>query len=341
MSGIGKRMRYYKHRNSKLKYYLDSTSTYIGPKFMSNIKMNRLKSLVDQMNEAERKVILDRVEHYNKLSENMYIDRFRDASMEMYPIRDLRLNAVFNGVRSSSTYIFDTYKYLRHFDPEYKAGFLFGDITHIPEIPCFVKSRPILGVNAHSVLLPLNHVRHFTFLTDRRKFADKKNMLVGRAFVDQPHRRRFWELYFKHPMCNLGSINPGEKENPEWLVDPMPIDDHLEYKFILCIEGNDVASNLKWVMSSNSLAVMPKPTYETWFMEGKLIPNVHYVEIKPDFSDLEERLQYYINYPKKAQDIIENANAYVASFRSHKHEELIGFLVAKKYFENTGQILKS
>ena len=38
------------------------------------------------------------------------------------------------------------------------------------------------------------------------------------------------------------------------------IDYHLKHKFILCIEGNDVASNLKWVMSSNSVAVMPKPS---------------------------------------------------------------------------------
>ena len=40
-----------------------------------------------------------------------------------------------------------------------------------------------------------------------------------------------------------------------------------KHKFILCIEGNDVASNLKWVMSSNSVAVMPKPKFESWFME--------------------------------------------------------------------------
>ncbi|GIR91542.1 MAG: hypothetical protein CM15mP92_0060 [Halieaceae bacterium] len=77
----------------------------------------------------------------------------------------------------------------------------------------------------------------------------------------------------------------GEKESS--------LDTHLKHKFILCIEGNDVASNLKWVMSSNSVAVMPKPKYESWFMEGKLIPNYHYILIKDDYSDLEEKLNYY------------------------------------------------
>ena len=62
----------------------------------------------------------------------------------------------------------------------------------------------------------------------------------------------------------------------------------------MALEGIDVASNLKWVMSSNSIAVMPRPTCETWFMEGTLIPDYHYIEIKPDFSDLEERLNQYI-----------------------------------------------
>jgi spore maturation protein CgeB len=57
-------------------------------------------------------------------------------------------------------------------------------------------------------------------------------------------------------------------------------------------------------MSSNSIAVMTRPTCETWFMEGKLIPDYHYIEIKNDFSDFEEKLTYYINHPEKAQQII-------------------------------------
>jgi len=340
MLAIRKRLRYKKHRNSKVKYYWSSFLIYKGHKIFSTHRKNRFLRFFRRISDAERDAILKRVDYYNRLPVNLQPESFQNSPMEMYPIRELRLNATFNGVRPSSTYIFDTYEYLRYFNPEFKAGFLFGDITHVPEVPAFVKSRPINGENANSVLLPLNRVRHFTFLNDRRTFRDKKNMLVGRAFVDQPHRKRFWELYFNHPMCNLGSINYRDKEHEEWQVEPMSIDEHLEYKFILCLEGNDVASNLKWVMSSNSLAVMPQPTYETWFMEGKLIPNVHYVEIKPDFSDLEERLKYYITHPDEAQIIIENANAFTRSFRNKKRENLIGYLVAKKYFENTGQLVK-
>ena len=53
----------------------------------------------------------------------------------------------------------------------------------------------------------------------------------------------------------------------------------------MCVEGVDVATNLKWVMSSNSIAVMPKPEIESWFMEKTLIPDFHYIEIKKDYSE--------------------------------------------------------
>lgn len=114
--------------------------------------------------------------------------------------------------------------------------------------------------------------------------------------------------------------------------------EHLKYKFVLALEGNDVASNLKWVMSSNSVAVMPRPEYETWFMEGELIPNYHYIEIKSDYSDLEERLNYYIVHEDEALQIIQHAHEYVAQFKNKKREKLISLLVLQKYFQMTGQV---
>jgi hypothetical protein len=99
----------------------------------------------------------------------------------------------------------------------------------------------------------------------------------------------------------------------------------------MALEGNDVASNLKWVMSSNSIAVMPRPTCETWFMEGTLIPNYHYIEIKPDFSDLKKRLNYYNHHPEEAKQILTHAHAYVDQFRDKKREQLIALGVMDKY----------
>ena len=88
-------------------------------------------------------------------------------------------------------------------------------------------------------------------------------------------------------------------------------------------------------MSSNSVAVMPKPKYESWFMEGKLIPNYHYILIKDDYSDLEEKLNFYIENPKKASSIIENAHNHVSKFQDQQTEDLLSLMVIDKYFKKT------
>ncbi|GHT47733.1 hypothetical protein AGMMS49936_09080 [Endomicrobiia bacterium] len=182
-------------------------------------------------------------------------------------------------------------------------AFRFGDVTDVT-IAAIVKSRPVSDDNANSVVLNLDKSHHFIFLKDKKSFESKKNKLIGCGGVYQPHRIEFFKKYFNHPLCDLGALNY-DKNFPQWKMGKVSIDYHLDYKFILCLEGNDVASNLKWVMSSNSLAVMPRPKYETWFMEGRLMPNYHYVEIKSDYSNLEEQLNYYIKHTNKALKIIE------------------------------------
>lgn len=59
-----------------------------------------------------------------------------------------------------------------------------------------------------------------------------------------------------------------------------------------------------------------------------------------DYSDLEERLNYYINNIDKCLEIINNANEYVNQFKDEKREKLISLLVLEKYFIKTLQIPK-
>lgn len=312
-----------RHKNNKFLYYLKVLARQLVP---SGIFQSKLKDKLNELNtysKAEQDQILARVNYYNKL----------------WSIKPLLTGAVELGKlklpEKQKVYYFDTREYTRYFKQTFKANFLFGDITKVPGDPAIVKSRPIQGDNANSVVLNLDKLRHFNFINDNRAFEDKKNMLVGRGVVKREHRIRFYEQYFNHPMCNLGQINRGK--NDHWIKDFLTIDEHLDYKFILCLEGNDVATNLKWVMSSNSLAVMPKPKFETWYMEGTLIGNYHYVEIKDDYSDLEERLTYYINNPQEGLQIIRQAHEYIKQFEDKDREDLVSLLVLEKYFYKTNQ----
>lgn len=197
--------------------------------------------------------------------------------------------------------------------------------------PSLVKSRPIQTNNANSILLNLDKCRHFNFLNDDVAFVENKSLLVGRSGFSQAHRARFYDLYANHALCDL------KKATRKSDADYLDIEGHLQFKYILALEGNDVATNLKWIMSSNSIAVMPKPTFETWFMEGSLIPDHHYICIKDDDSDLEEKLDYYTNNPAEGNQIIANAHEYISQFRDKQKEDIISLLVLKKYFECTNQ----
>ena len=57
---------------------------------------------------------------------------------------------------------------------------LFGDITHSPDVPSIVKSRPINENNQNSILLKLNKIRHFTYTKDSNEFDHKINKLIGK-----------------------------------------------------------------------------------------------------------------------------------------------------------------
>ncbi|HKK43247.1 MAG TPA: glycosyl transferase family 90, partial [Bacteroidales bacterium] len=300
-----------KHKNNKLLYYSKSFARQALP---MKLYQSRLEKRLSTLDNYDEQYIKSRLNYYNKL------DCKTVLSESVIHLSD------FNVPKKNKTYYFDTYEYSRFFSIDFKMDFRFGDVTSVPEEPAIVKSRPINGNNNNSVVLNLDKVRHFTFLKDKKEFTRKKDMLVGRNAVGQEHRTKFLKMYIDHPLCNIGKINNNGKD-PELLRDIMTIDEHLDYKFILCLEGNDVATNLKWVMSSNSLAVMPVPKYETWYMEGTLVPGFHFVEIRDDFSDLEEKMEYYMTHTDEALEIIRNANRYIEHFKDRQREKLLSLLV--------------
>lgn len=112
----------------------------------------------------------------------------------------------------------------------------------------------------------------------------------------------------------------------------------LEHKYILSVEGNDKDSGLQWKLNSNSVVLMPKPRVTTWLMETTLIPNFHYVLIKDDFSDLEEKLEWCNNNQNKCMKIIRNANNFMEQFKQLDREHRIEREVLDKYFEIMNKI---
>ena len=235
----------------------------------------------------------------------------------------------------SSGYSYDLYRILYPFRNTIRFNYIFGDVIEIPSIPSFVKSRPISNYNENSVLLPLDSNRHFNFIDDQTKFVEKKDEAVWRGAAYQKHRIDFLESCMDLPFINLGNTAKIDGKTMICESPKMPIKEQLKYKFIISLEGNDVATNLKWIMSSNSVCIMPRPKYETWYMEGKLKPGIHYIEIQDDYSDLEEQFRIYANKPEWCEQIIFNANEYTKKFKSISNRLLKARMVCKKFINLT------
>jgi len=320
-------------KNSKPAYFIRQGLRWLVPRGFVQRRLRRV--LEEPLPPGERARVEDRVDYCCRLTGTTLLPADSPALGEHR----------FRGRHSA--YFFDTYEFTRWFPDELHWRYLFGDITEVPDAPAVVKSRPIDagGGNANSVLLNLDKCRHFVFLKDRIPFDRKADRVIFRGSVkSNPLRRRFVEMFRDDPDVDAADTVAGaggaQQRGQTGLQPMISLYDHLSYKFIMALEGNDVASNLKWIMSSRSIAVMPRPKYETWFMEGRLVPDYHYIEVKPDFSDLKEKIAWYAAHPAEAEAIVEHANAYVQQFRNPKRERLISLLVLKKYFERTGQELR-
>ena len=321
-------------KNSHITYYLKNYLRQLVPASFYRMQLKSILKQLDRLPNKEQ--LLQRVDYYCKLKSESAFDRTRWEKTAVSTQDQPKLR--------KKMYYFDAMEIARYFDPTLRWVFKWGDIVDLQPVPSILKSRPLGDNNQNSVLLKLVKVRHFLFVNDKKAWRDKRNIAVFRGDIgneaagdDKPNRRVFMNRWRNHPMVDAASTDC-VADHPEWQGEKMTIGEHLAYKFVMSLEGNDVASNLKWVMSSNSIAVTPRLTCETWFMEGTLIPNYHYIEVKEDFSDLEERLQYYIDHPDEAEAIIQHAHEHVTQFCDKKREKLISLLVMKKYFEITNHV---
>jgi len=238
--------------------------------------------------------------------------------------------------RASSRYYFDLREHTRYFPPSFRMSFVFGDVTWSPDTPSVVKSRPVGGGARTSILFKLNKFRHFYFPRDPTPFRDKLHRAVWRGNAHTPDRIAFLERFLEHPRIDVGDVRKSPPVGPR--VGFLRPQEQMAYRYILSLEGNDVASSLKWTLGSNSLCLMPIPSFETWFMEGQLQPGRHFVAVRPDFGDLEEKIDHYEAHPAEAEEIVRESSRWVQEFQDPRKERLLSLLVLYRYFVGTGQL---
>jgi hypothetical protein len=229
------------------------------------------------------------------------------------------------------------------------------DLSWSQEYPTFVKSRK-LSDPKNSILLPLEDLYIPSFYIDILNsdigFESKLDTCVWRGvnsgnffnIVDKTraNRRDLVLKYCFHDTFNIGlsfaNYKPSGNVNfdvNKYVKSKISIKEQLKYKYIISVEGNDFATNLSWIMLSNSVPLMPIPFVETWKIESKLVPYVHYVPLNNDFSDLEEKIEWCNNNRDKCKNIAFMSRVYVLQFFNNNLEKEIITDIIHFYKEKT------
>jgi len=83
--------------------------------------------------------------------------------------------------------------------------------------------------------------------------------------------------------------------------------EHAQYKYIMVIDGNTLASNGQWVFASGSVPVIVAHPETQWWLKSELKPMVNHVPIRYDLSDLKEKIEWLLTHDDEAKKIAENA----------------------------------
>lgn len=213
-------------------------------------------------------------------------------------------------------------------------------------VAAFVKTREIKDKNCYQILGRLQYQRHWGYLNEPiqkyhlTEWKYKKNEIVWRGAPTvgkwknelYQDRKYFCDLYHKKYNVGFNTIWDNESESYKILLkDSLNIEKQLEYKYIISIEGNEKDSGLNWKLRSNSLVIMRPPLFESWLMESKLEPWIHYVPLKNDFTNLDEIYNWCLNNDNKCKDIVRNANIFMDQFQNIEEEKKLFGKIVKDY----------
>ena len=215
----------------------------------------------------------------------------------------------------------------------YPAGLAAGDLAH----RCagqVVKNR-CPGSRVGTVVKCMEKRRHWqeamqrgSWAADDPPLAAKKGIAFWRGTTTG---RPEWEAsrfalvrrwHGRSPLVDVGfsDVCQGKDEMSGFVKGKMDWKEMLQYRYILSVRGNDKDSGLNWKLSSNSVVLMHPPENTSWLMEPLLKPWVHYVPLRPDFEDVEDKVKWCEANLGMCEQISYNARRYMAMFRNEALE---------------------
>ena len=131
----------------------------------------------------------------------------------------------------------------------------------------------------------------------RMKLANMESPLIDAAITSKGKTIETKSIKFD-PKYGIGMINSEIKAAPKFLS----MVEQSQYKYIIHVDGNVNAYRLLTTMLTGSLILRVMSEYTSW-VDHLLVPNVHYIPVKPDLSDLVAKIEWCKSHDLKASKI--------------------------------------
>ena len=230
----------------------------------------------------------------------------------------------------NTAYPRDVSRLLKYSDPK-DRWIQCGDSPYTgPQWPVGVKVRDTHNPASKGVILNLNSNRlwgHIFKYSDPAWEVKKTDFMWRGADTGRGVRLAFVNKFREYDVGFSAHVQDSRRQPelyPAHLIKPkVPIPYLLKYKYLPIVDGNDKSSSLGWVMASNSVPIMPVPRYHSWMCESFLEPGVHYVEVKRDFSDMIEKIEWCKQNDAECKKIAENGKQFMLQFMNTTQEQYI------------------
>ena len=147
-------------------------------------------------------------------------------------------------------------------------------------------------------------------------WSDRKPLAIwrgGTSGVERPTvRARVVEALRDCPHADAKFVRGGWPQNDASIPDEdygsrISFEEHLQYKYMLVLDGNGAASSAQWVFGTGCVPLFVSHPDTHFWLKEVLVPMVTYVPIAYDLSDLHSTLQWLVDNDEAAQAIAENA----------------------------------
>ena len=212
-------------------------------------------------------------------------------------------------------------------DIEYRNKSLI-DVTnfHYNEYPIFHSKKTILGQSTRAHIpfsipvvdryyLYLNRYNLYRSIHSGIPFSTKKPRLVY-AGNDRGSKYNFMtrrditisqRAYFSSDKVDKTNVDTGSISREEMIG----------YKYILDIDGNACTWDATaWKLNSGSVIFKTDTDWKQWFY-NEYIPWVHYVPIKEDFVDIQEKIEWCENNQDKCEEMVKKCKLLFQTIYRH------------------------